>query len=51
MADGVDVLKDKALEMGQSVIDLAASSGPEALNDIKNAMNDFANSLGVPIHF
>jgi hypothetical protein len=54
---GLDVLVDKteavanaALEMGQSVIESVASSAPEALDDIKSAMNDFAASLDVPIH-
>jgi hypothetical protein len=44
------VLKDKALEMGQSVIDSVASTVPDAVDDVKNAMNDFAASLGVLIH-
>jgi hypothetical protein len=51
VVDGASALKDKALEMGQSVIDSVASSAPEALDDVKNAMNDFASRLGVPIHF
>jgi hypothetical protein len=50
VAESADVLKDKALEMGQSVIDSVANSAPEALDDVKSAMNDFAARLGVPIH-
>jgi hypothetical protein len=43
-------VKDKALEMGQSVIDAVASTVPDAVDDVKNAMNGFAASLGVLIH-
>jgi hypothetical protein len=50
VVESADLLKDKALEMGQSVIDSVASAAPEALDDVRNAMNNFAASLGVPIH-
>jgi hypothetical protein len=48
--ESANVLKNKALEMGQSVIDSVANAAPAALNDVKTAMNDFAASLDVPIH-
>jgi hypothetical protein len=50
MVENAEILKDKVLEIGQSVIDSVASAAPEALDDIKSAMNIFAASLGVPIH-
>jgi hypothetical protein len=50
VVESADLLKDKALEMGQSVIDSVANAAPEALDDVRNAMNNFAASLGVPIH-
>jgi hypothetical protein len=48
--ENANVLKDKAAEMGQSVIDMVASAVPEAVEDVKTAMNDFAASLGTMIH-
>jgi hypothetical protein len=49
-AENAEILRNKAIEMGQSVIDSVASSAPEAVDDVKDAMNDFAASLGAPIH-
>jgi hypothetical protein len=49
VAEGAGVIKGQALEIGQTVIDSVASTAPEAVNDVKNAMNDFAAGLGVPI--
>jgi hypothetical protein len=50
IAEGADILMRKAVEMGQAVIDSIANVVPEALDAVKGAMNDFAASLGVPIH-
>jgi hypothetical protein len=50
LVENANVLKDKAVEMGRSVIDTAASAVPEAVEDVRTAMNDFAASLGAMIH-
>jgi len=51
MVENVEVLKDKAVEIGQGVLDLVAESAPEALESIKTAMNDFTSSLKLPFNF
>ena len=51
VVDGAEVLRDKAVEMGQSVIDSVAATAPEALADVKNAMNAFAANVGALIRF
>lgn len=47
VVENADALKDKAIEMGKGVIDLVASTTPEAVDSIKTAMNDFASNLGI----
>jgi hypothetical protein len=51
LADKAEVLKTKAIDMGQSVIDMVSDGAPEAVDNIKAAMNNFASNLGVQLSF
>ena len=48
VAETATDLMDKAIELGQSVIDFVATNAPEALDTVRTAMNDFASNLRVP---
>lgn len=50
VVENADALKDKAVEMGKGVIDLVASTTPEAVDSVKIAMNDFASNLGISLN-
>jgi hypothetical protein len=47
VVEKAEVLKDKAVEMGKGVIDLVASTTPEAVDSVRTAMNNFASNLGI----
>jgi cytochrome c556 len=45
--ENAEAFKTKAAEMGRGVIDTVASSAPEAVDNVRTAMNNFAANLGV----
>ncbi len=47
IVESAEVLKAKAVEMGQGVIDMVANSAPEAVDSVKTAMNSYAANLGI----
>ena len=48
VAETADDLMNRAVEMGQGVLDFVATNAPEALDTVRTSLNDFASSLRVP---
>ena len=51
VAETAGELRDKAIEMGQGVLDFVAANTPEAFDTVRIAMNDLASNLRVPFSF
>lgn len=47
---GVDILADKVQEVANSTVEKAKVEMPDSVNDIKNAINNFASTNMIPIH-
>jgi hypothetical protein len=50
-AETAGELREKAVEMGQGVLDFVANNAPEALDTVRTAMNDLASNLKVSLSF
>jgi hypothetical protein len=51
VAENVEELRDRAIEIGQSVLDSVANTASDAVDGVKSAMNNFASTLRLPISF
>ena len=50
-AETAGELRDRAVEMGQGVLDFVAINAPDALDTVRTAMNDLTSNLKVSLNF